>query len=135
MRRVQYVAAAAAAAAAILYFLIGFGVLNIGTGADGPSKDLLGFGVTAGAAFAVVAVLPLLVPRRFLLILIALFDAAVITVYFVVAEIREPPVELWGVLIKAFQVVLLGAVVFMIIRGPQRQHVKRQVEARTSLQA
>jgi hypothetical protein len=135
MRRVQYVAAAAAAAAAILYFLIGFGVLDIGTGADGTSKDLLGFGVTAGTVFAVVAVLPLLVPRRFLLILIALFDAAVITVYFVVAEIREPPVELWGILIKAFQVVLLGAVVFMIIRGPRRQHVERQVEARTSLQA
>lgn len=135
MRRVQYVAAAAAAAAAILYFLIGFGVLDIGTGADGTSKDLLGFGVTAGAAFAVVAVLSLLVPRRFLLILIALFDAAVITVYFVVAEIREPPVELWGVLIKAVQVVLLGAVVFMIIRRPQRKHVERQVEARTSLQA
>ena len=61
--------------------------------------------------------------------------AAVIAMYFAVAEIREPPVELWGVLIKAFQVVLLGAVVFMIIRGPQRQHVERQVEARTSLHA
>jgi hypothetical protein len=135
LRRVQYVAAAAAAAAAILYFLIGFGVLDIGTGADGTSEDLLGFGVTAGAAFAVVAVLLLLVPRRVLLILIALFDAAVIAMYFAVAEIREPPVDLWGVLIKAFQVVLLGAVVFMIIRGPQRQHVERQFEARTSLHA
>ena len=58
-----------------------------------------------------------------------------IAMYFAVAEIREPPVELWGVLIKALQVVLLGAVVFMIIRGPQRQHVERQVEARTSLHA
>ncbi len=135
MRRVQYVAAPAAAAAAILYFLIGFAVLDIGTGADGTSEDLLGFGVTAGATFAVVAFLLLLVPRRVLLILIALLDAAVIVMYFAVAEIRDPPVELWGVLIKAFQVVLLGAVVFMIIRGPQRQQVERQNEVRTSLHA
>jgi hypothetical protein len=73
--------------------------------------------------------------RRVQYVAAASAAAAVIVMYFAVAEIREPPVEQWGVLIQAFQVVLLGAAVYVIIRGPQRQHVERQVETRTSLHA
>jgi hypothetical protein len=36
--------------------------------------------------------------------------------YFAVAELRSPPFELWGLLTKALQVVLLAAVVYLAIR-------------------
>jgi hypothetical protein len=121
MRRLQLVAAAAAATTAILYLLIGVGVLHIGTGADGVQGDLLGFGLAAGGAYAVIAVLLLLVCRRVIWILIPLFDAAVIAMYFAIATIRTPPLELWGLVIKAFQVLLLAAVVYLAIRGADRQ--------------
>jgi hypothetical protein len=40
----------------------------------------------------------------------------VIVGYFAVAGIREPPVELWGLLVKASQVVLLIAIGYLFVR-------------------
>jgi hypothetical protein len=63
MRRIQQCAVAAAAVTAVLYLLIGFGVLDVGTSADETQPDLLGFGLAAGGAYAVIAVLLTLVRR------------------------------------------------------------------------
>jgi hypothetical protein len=117
MRRIELFAAGVAAATAIIYFLIGFEVLAIGQPADGSAPDILVFGLLSGAAFLLVAGLLLAVRRRWAWIAIAVFDALTIVAYFAVAEVRDPPFETWGLLIKALQVVLMAAVVYLIVRA------------------
>jgi hypothetical protein len=121
MRKVQRVAVFTAAVAAVLYFLIGLGVLHIGRSTQGTGDDLLGFGLASGSAYLTIAVLIYFVRSRAVWILIAAFDAMVIVVYFAVAGIRVPPYEVWGVLIKVLQLVLLAAVVYLAVRAPKRQ--------------
>jgi hydrogenase-4 membrane subunit HyfE len=69
----------------------------------------------------IIAVLVCFVRSRAVWILIAAFDVMVIVVYFAVAGIRQPPYEIWGVLIKVLQLVLLAAVVYLAVRAPKRQ--------------
>lgn len=116
------VAVITAGISALLYYLIGFGVLDIGTAASGEDAGLLGFGLTAGTAFLIAAALLLFVHRRWLVALIGLMDAAVIVGYFAMADIRVPSYEVWGLSIKAAQVVLLLAIGFLLLRGdPARE--------------
>ena len=117
MRRIELFAAGVAAATAILYLLIGFEVLYIGEPADGSAGDILGFGLSSAVAFAVIAALLLAVRRRWAWIVVALFSAMTVAIYFAVAAVRDPPYEIWGLLVKALQVVLLGTVAYLIVRG------------------
>lgn len=117
MRRSQVVAVTAAVTSAALYALIGFGVLDVGTSADGSRTDPLGFGLTAGTAFLLIAVVVAVLRRRWAWLLAGGFTGAVILGYFVLADMREPPVEPWGLTVKATQVVLLVALVSLTIRG------------------
>jgi hypothetical protein len=55
-----------------------------------------------------------LIKRRVVWILAAVFDLLVIIMYFAVAGIRQPPYEVWGLMIKALEVVLLGALAYLI---------------------
>jgi hypothetical protein len=115
-------AAATAGLSALLYYLIGFGVLDIGEARSGDDAGLLGFGLSAGTAFVAAAILLVLVHRRWLVALIGLMDAAVIVGYFAMAEMRVPSFEVWGLSIKAAQVVLLLAIGFLLLRGaPERR--------------
>ena len=124
----RYVGVAAAVASAILYVLIGFEMLYIGEPtANSADGGLLGFGLGAGAAFAIIAVVLLFSHRRLLTIPFALFDAAVIAMYFAVASVREPPYEMPGLIIKALQVVLLGALLYLVARAPGRQAQRHTV--------
>lgn len=104
---------------ALLYYLIGFGVLDIGEAASGEDPGLLGFGLSAGTVFLVAGLLLLFVHRRWLVALIGLMDAAVIVGYFAMADIRVPSYEVWGLSIKAAQVVLLLAIGFLLIGGEE----------------
>jgi hypothetical protein len=117
MRRIELFAAGVAAATAVLYLLIGFEVLYIGEPAEGGAGDILGFGLSSAGAFAVIAALLLFLRRRWAWIAIALFNVATIAMYFAVASVRDPPYEIWGLLIKALQVVLLGTVAYLVVRG------------------
>jgi hypothetical protein len=58
------------------------------------------FGLSTGATFALIAVLLYFVHRRWLWVLIALFDALVIVIYFAAAALRDPPFEAWGLSIR-----------------------------------
>jgi hypothetical protein len=113
----RYLGAAAAWASAILYYLIGFGVLDIGEAKDGAATDLLGFGLVTGTSFLVAGALVLLVHRRWLIALIGLLDLAVIIGYFAVSGVREPPYEVWGLTIKGLQVVLLLVIGFLTLKA------------------
>jgi hypothetical protein len=117
-RLVRSLAAGTAALSALLYYLIGFGALDIGRSTSGPA-DLLGFGLSAGTAFLGAGVLVLVIHHRWLVALVALMDVAVIVGYFAMAGIRVPPYEIWGLSIKVAQVAFLVALGYLLIRGEQ----------------
>jgi hypothetical protein len=110
----RWVATAAAALSALLYFLIGNEVLTIGE-ATSEDADVLAFGISAGSAFAVVALVVWFARRRWILALVAIFDALVLGAYFAFAGMREPAFETSGLLIKVCQAVLLAAVAYLIV--------------------
>ena len=116
------VAVASAAAAAVLYFLIGLGVISVGEAAAGGAPDLFAFGAMAGGAFVATAILLLRFASRTLWLLVALLQIAVVVGYVAAADIRTPPYELWGLLIKAAQLVVLGAVAYLFLQ-PGRQRL------------
>jgi hypothetical protein len=113
-RTVRYLAAIASAATAALYFGIGAGILTV-VEASPDAPDLFEFGVAAGGAFVVGAVLLLAFDRRVLWVLGAALQVGVIVMYVVVASERTPPFEAWGLLIKLLQVVVLIALAYLVV--------------------
>lgn len=120
LERIRYTAVVAAVGAAALYLLIGIGVLSIGTTSSGKAPDLLAFGAMAGATFAIVAGLLLRFRRRLLWLAVAALQLLVIGGYFAMADIRTPPIEVWGLLVKACQLVVLVAVGLLLVRDRDR---------------
>jgi hypothetical protein len=118
-RAIRYFAAVAAAVSAILYLLIGFEVIYIGEAASGGNPDLLAFGLMVGGISAVIAVLLAFIGRRLVWIPIALFNIAVIFGYFALAEAREPQFAPWGLVVKVMQLLVLGAVIYLVFRGSE----------------
>ena len=119
-RTIRYLGAAASIVTAMLYFGIGIGVLVVVDEAATDAPGLFEFGASAGAAFVIGALLLLTVDRRVLWVLGALLQVGVIVMYFAVGPQRTPSFELWGLLIKVFQVVILGALAYLIVRPPAR---------------
>lgn len=117
-RQIRYAAAAVSAATALLYFGIGVGVLKVVDVVSPAAPDMFAFGAPAGAAFALGAILLFAFDRRFLWILGAILQVAVIVMYFVVAPQRTPPFEIWGVVIKLLQATVLAALVYLTMRSP-----------------
>jgi hypothetical protein len=77
--------------------------------------------LSAGTTFLLAGIAVLLVNRRWLVALVALLDVAVIVAYFAMAGIRDPSFELWGLMVKAFQVVFLVTLGYMLLRqAPER---------------
>ena len=120
----RWVATAAAALSALLYFLIGNEVLTIGEATSGDA-DVLAFGVSAGTAFVVVAFAVWFARRRWILGLMAIFDALVLGAYFAFAGMREPAFEPWGLLIKVCQAVLLAATAYLIVHRSMKPSLTR----------
>jgi hypothetical protein len=111
--RVRWAAAVLALANAVVYALIGAGVLSVLNGAPGPRPGLIVFGVLAGGAFLLGAVLLMRFDRRVLWMVGAAFQAFAIAAYFNVAPQRVPPYEVWGLSLKVAQAVLLVALLFL----------------------
>jgi len=111
------VAFVAAAGASILYFLIGLGALEIGRPVDGSTGDLLGFGLTLGTTFALVALLAVRARARRWWVAIGALQVLVIAGYLAFASFREPPVEPWGLTIKVLQAVLLVVAAIVTLRA------------------
>ena len=63
-----------------------------------------------------------LLPWRWVLGVVAIVDALVFIGYFALAGVREPPVELWGLLVKASQLVLLGAMAYLLVHREEAAH-------------
>ena len=121
-RTIRYLAAAIAAVTAVMYLLIGFGVLHVVDQATPDAPSLLDFGLMAGAAFALGALLLLTMDRRVLWVLGAILQVGVIVMYVVVGQQRTPAFELWGITIKILQVALLGALLYLALRPPVHEY-------------
>lgn len=116
-RRVRFFAAASSIATATLYFGIGAGIVKV-VDATRDAPDLFMFGVAAGAAFALGAMLLLALDHRGLWLLGAVLQVIVIVMYVAVSPQRTPPFEPWGILIKALQAAILVALAYLVIRQP-----------------
>lgn len=115
IRTVRHVGAAAAGVSAVLYLFIGLGVLSVGESSTGGTPDLFPFGVMAGGTFVAVALLLWRFESRLLWALVALLQVIVILGYVAMADVRVPPFEIWGLLVKATQVVVLGTMAVLIV--------------------
>lgn len=105
--RLPWVAAGSAAATAIIYLLIGLGVVFVGRPTTGENASLFEFGVVMATVSAIVAALLLRFRSRRLWIAVGVVQAIVIVGYFVLADVRDPHFEPWGLVIKALQGVVL----------------------------
>jgi hypothetical protein len=112
---VRPVAAIAAAGSAILYYLIGFGVLDIGESTTGGQEELFGFGFAMGTIFLAVTAVTLLATNRGILAAAGLLDAIPLIGYFAMSSLREPPYEVWGLTIKVLQAVTFIAIFVMVL--------------------
>ena len=107
-RAARLLAAGLSAATALIYALIGLGVVSVVDETSDRAPDLLTFGLAAGAAYLLGAVLLLAVDNRVLWILGSMLQVGVIAMYVAVASNRTPPFEAWGLTIKVLQLALLG---------------------------
>lgn len=110
-RSVRYFAAAMAAIASVIYLLIGLRVVTV---LDKP-EDQVGFGLAAGIAFAIGALMILVVDNRGLWAAGAIAQALIIFMYFSLAAERTPQFEAWGIFIRVAQFLLLGALGYLAI--------------------
>jgi len=111
-----------AAGAAVLYLFIGMGILSVGESSAGATPDLPAFGLLTGGTFAVAAVALTLFESRRVWLPVALLQVIVLVGYVAASAVRNPPYEIWGLLIKAVQVAVLAAVAYLVIRGPEVRH-------------
>ena len=113
---VRRVAAGLSAVTAGLYLLVGLEILPVVETPSAAAPDMLGFGLSAGLAFAVGTGLLLLLDRRPLWVLGAILQVLVIVMYVQVAPQRTPPFETWGVVIKIIQAAILATLLYLVVR-------------------
>jgi hypothetical protein len=118
-RTIRSAAAAIATAMAILYLLIGIGVLDVG-GSSADRQFLIVFGLLAGSAFLLGALLLVRFDRRWLWIAGVAFQVFVYWAYVDVSKNRTPPYEVWGITLRIIQLPLLAALVYLAARDPRR---------------
>lgn len=106
---IRRAAAGLAVVISLLYFLIGSRAVTV----IEDTADQTAFGLIAGGAFLLGAVVILAFDRRFLWILGALAQVFIILVYFDLADERVPSYEFWGISIRVLQVLLLGGLLYL----------------------
>lgn len=106
---IRKAAAGLALVISLLYFLIGSRAVTVIEDTAGQTA----FGLIAGGAFLLGAVVILAFDRRFLWILGTLAQVFTILVYFDLADERVPSYEFWGISIRVLQVLLLGALLYL----------------------
>lgn len=111
-RTVRYVAALLAGVTAVMYLLIGLCVVAV---IEAACADQV-FGTFAAGAYLLGVALLLFFDNRWLWGLGAALQVMVIFMYFNLAAQRVPAYEVWGILIRIVQVLLLGALVYLAIR-------------------
>ena len=119
-RVARAVAIVASLVAGAIYLLIGLGVLFIGESTQEGPTDLFSFGAMMAAISLVGAVVVWRFHGRLAWATVAVFQVIPLVGYVAFASLREPPFELWGLLIKVAQAVVLGAMAYVLVRGEER---------------
>jgi hypothetical protein len=109
-RVIRYFAAVVSGLTAVMYFLIGFNVVSV---LDANADQ--SWGLLAGVAYAIGALLLLAFDRRIVWILGAFLQVFVIYTYFNLAGNRSPAYEVWGILIRIAQSMILIALAYLVV--------------------
>lgn len=120
LRLARYLSAVLSGVTGVLYLLIGIGVLNIAeadAAVSGRGRILL----AAAVVFFILVAGLLLLDRRYVYALGAAAQVICIIGYFVIAPSRAPHFEEWGIIIKILQVVLLGALAYVLLADTRRR--------------
>jgi hypothetical protein len=126
-RTIRYAAATLAALTALVYLAIGFGVIEVVDPATSQPGELLVFGLVAGGAFALGAVLLVAGDWRPVWLVGAAFQVFAIVMYVMVSQERTPPFEVWGVMLRVPQLLMLGALTYLFISRPAGAGLMRRV--------
>jgi hypothetical protein len=119
LRLARYLGAALSGVTGVLYLLIGLGVLTVAeTDIGGPGRGRILLG--AAAVFFILAAGLVLLDRRYVYALGVAAQVVCIIGYFVIAPSRAPHFEEWGIIIKILQVVVLGALAYVLMVGRRR---------------
>jgi uncharacterized membrane protein len=111
-RELRRFAAVMSAFTALIYFLIGFRVIAVVQ----PPTDQ-SWGVFAGIAYAVGVLLLLRVDRRVVWMLGIVLQVGVIFTYLSLATERSPAFEVWGVVLRMSQFLILIALAYLAARA------------------
>lgn len=114
-RLIRYSAATLSGVTALIYFMIGFNVVTVLDGNEGQF-----FGIFAGLAYAFGVLLLLRLDRRELWIIGAILQIFVVFTYFNLASQRSPSYEVWGILLRIPQLIILIALVYLARQLPTR---------------
>ena len=123
-KNIYFAGATLAALTAVMYFLIGLNLVTVVELAPGEASGQVFFGIPAALAYTLGAVLLIFFRRRLLWILGAVLQVLVIAIYFTVAPDRTPSFEVWGILIRIAQFLLLGVLVYLIFRPRGKMDVR-----------
>lgn len=119
-RTIRYLAALLSGLTAFIYFLIGFNAISV---VDTDTSQI--FGIPAGIAYAFGALLLIALDSRPLWILGAILQAFVIYTYFDLAPQRTPEFEVWGIVLRIAQLLILIALAYLAIRPSLSQAANR----------
>lgn len=119
-RRLRYFTALMAALTALIYFMIGFNVVSVLDTTTLAETDQT-FGLYAGVAYALGAVLLVAFEGRLLWILGALLQVFVIYTYFALAPMRGPTYEVWGIMLRVAQVLTFITLTYLSLHGQPTQ--------------
>lgn len=117
-RTIRYLGAVAAFAIAVIYFLIGFHLVSVVTSSD------QGFGLFAGVAFAVGALLLLAFDKRVYWVLGFVLQVFVMVVYFSLASQRTPAFELWGIALRILQLPLIAVLASLSLHASPEERTQ-----------
>jgi len=118
---VRLTAAIASAAMALIYFLIGLGVLSVGSSTSGESVDMFVFGFSAGIFFLLMAGLLALTDNRWVWYAATILQVLIFATYVATSAIRVPNFEVWGITLRAIQVVLIAGLLYLAWSSPAHE--------------
>jgi hypothetical protein len=107
----------ASIAAGITYLFIGLGFVSVGQSTQTATTDLFAFGLLmAGFSWVVAVLLWAFASSRPVLVGVAIVQLIALVGYVAAWSLRDPPFELWGIVIKVCQAIVLVGVIALLAR-------------------
>lgn len=122
-RTVHWLVTLMIAVTALLYFLIGFKRVSV---LDNPNDQRV-FGLIAGSGYVLAVAAMLVIKHYWLYVTGALLQVFILWQYFSLAPERLPHYEVWGLLLRAPQIIILVGLVYLALvrRNQKLAHKER----------